>query len=72
MEGMYVDFLQYVDSDKYRMAPTTVEAKHTQQVLMGKQWLEPAVLEEAMSAMEKVNIHTKSLLSDLELIEAGF
>ncbi|KAI5857796.1 molybdopterin binding aldehyde oxidase/xanthine dehydrogenase [Tricharina praecox] len=35
------------------MAPTTVEARNTQEVLMGKKWFEPAVLEEAMGAMEK-------------------
>jgi len=50
------------------MAPTTVEAKNTQKVLMGKKWFEPTVLEEAMGAMEKVGIHHRSLVSNIELI----
>ncbi|KAA8909285.1 Molybdopterin-binding domain of aldehyde dehydrogenase-domain-containing protein [Sphaerosporella brunnea] len=35
------------------MAPVTVEAKNTQQILLGKKWFDPAVLEEATNAMEK-------------------
>jgi hypothetical protein len=37
------------------MAPTTVEAKKTQRVLLGKKWFDPSVLEEATNAMEKVS-----------------
>lgn len=35
------------------MAPTTVTAKNTQEVLMGKKWFDKDVLELAMNAMEK-------------------
>lgn len=36
------------------MAPTTVQAKKTQELLMGKKWFDPPVLEEVMGALEKV------------------
>ena len=35
------------------MAPKTVEAKNTMELLIGKKWLDNAVLEDAMNVMEK-------------------
>jgi hypothetical protein len=55
--GGLLEFLSDTVADECcRMAPTTVEAKKTQRVLLGKKWFDPSVLEEATNAMEKVSL----------------